>query len=1441
MAAYEDSSPEIIPEGEKINTIPDEYIPEEIQQEMAVPEQPQVNPLEQMGVDPAQVQGAIQNVQTGLPGAIENLQTNVGAYLRGRSVEEEAAWRQEQRDKMAEASAQFEEQTRGDPVRELIATGITGTMNAWDSGVQFGNLVGDTAKVGLNQVLGRPTDPSQNPFDVENYENDNNWLDIPEHWKPENHTGWGKFATGLVEFGLLVRWTGGAGNLAKGSKAGKAVQSLPALRSANTAIAGNKYLSFIDKGAKIFSEGAVAELISSSSEAGNIINLAEQYIPQYTPDVIKALAVRPEDNKWIARLKTVTAGGGMNHVGHVIGAFGKGLWRYIDDIRLGKSVEEATENANQAYQLDLFESIEADEKAIIELGVDDRLRGRGASNQDARDYFDSKHLDEDDYAALIDPNTSDADKLALRQLADKIGESKGDSFDNVTQRSLQQPTETPTPAVNPELFNPGERVTIKAGKNAGKQHVLESVIDLENGGTGRSYTPIASETSIRTVAAGNRSFEEFVREVLGDISESSFKEFDNRLNQEQINKLIMEEARPMIELIETFRKGKPEGEIASQFEKMLRKPDRYRVYAEGVIDGKPWKVKTISPTQKSANLLVLNALARTISDVSMGAVSVSDKLPIQRQGEMLIDAMKVLFKENKKMGMMWGLDGKAQQPGFILPKTVKELAEKRMRVGDIEADQYFTELHKLMKADRWEELRDLMELNLLSDGHVRTQVQIHEFLKAKLKGGRMDDVHIKGKLRQVIQGTFFNSILGAPRTIRKAVFGTNTLAMMRPIQALVGTRLPWVQLDEKQGAVAAAQIYSMGRAWGESWKMAKRNWDLGVARKNQDYTQKFEVEQDLKQWKALQPHYFKNPGTKMIAGKPVQTHLAAYEWEDSLVDFNMSPWTRYSQNAMGAGDAFARTVIGRQRMAMKAALDAIEKNPNIDVKKLKTIVADTEENFRKEIFDKNQDGEWIVKEKAASLAGDEAAMTRGLQENFEGFESISRIPGMKIFFPLVRPGFNFLDVVFQHTPAMTFRDKYYDLVKRPKVTGEPVSQRLLDKYGLTANEVAQEVALIEGRIATGTGVIFMGALAAASGRITGSMPHDKELRDLWKLNNIQPNSFVFGDLEKNPIYVPFIDNMLMPEVFAPLLTMTANAFAYQDVLGEKTTDETFEKLRWMSASMIVDQSMLAGAGDLAALMDPYTGGGSKVEYILSRQARAQFPHSALMGQLGNVIDSTQKEANTLWELIIKRDAIAKSFLKPKYDVISKDRSGKKLVYGPENPLFKIFNFGSPVAIVPVDGDPIRLLLKEIRFNMPEAMSNIEGVDLNSNEMSELQRILATTGPNGEDLRKDLEYVMTGGGSKYFKESLQQYKDSGRKITDGYNLKDAHFYTTVKDVFTKHKRRAKNEMIMKPEYSDLARRLRIAIEKKEALKTNQVTPETIERIENMEKLRTYGTN
>ena len=112
------------------------------------------------------------------------------------------------------------------------------------------------------------------------------------------------------------------------------------------------------------------------------------------------------------------------------------------------------------------------------------------------------------------------------------------------------------------------------------------------------------------------------------------------------------------------------------------------------------------------------------------------------------------------------------------------------------------------------------------------------------------------------------------------------------------------------------------------------------------------------------------------------------------------------------------------------------------------------------------------------MAGDEAAMTRGLQENFKGFELISNIPGMKAFFPFVRTGFNYLDVTFQHTPLQIFRDKYYD-IKQLADSPNP-SQQLLNKYGIRAQDAQYELALMEGRMAMGTSIIGLASLAADS-------------------------------------------------------------------------------------------------------------------------------------------------------------------------------------------------------------------------------------------------------------------------------------------------------------------------------------------------------------------------
>ena len=166
------------------------------------------------------VNQTVNNLQQ--PGGVEHLQTQVGSFLKGRTYEQEAQWRQQQ-----QAEWQQKIQTAEDSIdsatdiptvalREGTRAVLGGGQDAVRSLGEFADLSGDTLKHGFNKLLGNPTQDEENPWSTD-YEK-GNWIDIPYAVK-ENKTGWGKLARGLVEFGLLTRLTG-AGSSAIGSATG---------------------------------------------------------------------------------------------------------------------------------------------------------------------------------------------------------------------------------------------------------------------------------------------------------------------------------------------------------------------------------------------------------------------------------------------------------------------------------------------------------------------------------------------------------------------------------------------------------------------------------------------------------------------------------------------------------------------------------------------------------------------------------------------------------------------------------------------------------------------------------------------------------------------------------------------------------------------------------------------------------------------------------------------------------------------------------------------------------------------------------------------------------------------------------------------------------------------------------------------------------------------
>ena len=146
---------------------------------------------------------------------------------------------------------------------------------------------------------------------------------------------------------------------------------------------------------------------------------------------------------------------------------------------------------------------------------------------------------------------------------------------------------------------------------------------------------------------------------------------------------------------------------------------------------------------------------------------------------------------------------------------------------------------------------------------------------------------------------------------------------------------------------------------------------------------------------------------------------------------------------------------------------------------------------------------------------------------------------------------------------------------------------------------------------------------------------------------------------------------------------------------------------------------------------------------------------------------------------------------------------------PLNPLLRIFNRLSPIAVVPIDDDPVRQALIDIRFDLPQTMSQLNGVKLNNRERSQLQKYLA----EGR-VRERLARLVA---SPKFKGTLKQYKIDGLKDSDGWEHKDAWFYEEVRRIFREEKEIARIKMRRDPMNRPLMLKIEAARLQKSTLK------------------------
>ena len=1449
------------------------------EEELALPDMTDLGGAQLEAVKQANEQSSgILGIANQVSGAIEDAAVNVRDFVdntfqgdqrsKDQIREDRATIREESKRRNEENIEQLREDM---PVATEVSKAlIGGKIDAVESVGSFAKLSVDSMNTGLQKVMGKAVDPTNNPFS-DQYQS-GSYFEIPDIYEPQNTTALGKLGRGLVEFGTLTQWTGGGLSLV-----GKGLTKVPQIKAAGAFVATNRPMQFLTTGMKITAEGGLAELISESSEYANIANLAQEHTPWLLPGIMERLAVDEDDTAWEARLKTVTTGAGLNHIGYFFSALIRGGFKTArstarEALKNGKSLKEAVDIGNKegakAFRRAMLEEVINAERAAQKLSVVKLASGKGIDPMDPLEKYVRRHLSEEDlltYDNVIQETTSgnidtrvDA-KATIEELTQKAknqGASVGDNWNDKRYSSTSLDSENagrqPDPTVNPEQFDDFEKVSYakdvnaidNMADNAKKSEVVPTTLIDEADIFKEANTPVhnaeqVTKDMIERVSGGDQNLAKIFREVMDDFTKKVSKTYKSE-DYERLAKYAVDRAEPFLHKIADFTKGDVKS-ILNEYKKRitaLRKgkkgSDEYRTFSYGKDPetGQPRYLETIGPLEKDANMIILNSIAKTISDLSTGALEMSNGLTVYQNYDKLTDLMKEVFIKTKEYMYAWGTDGLMQQGNIKVLDTLQSGKRGSSFAEAVRDGEILKENMKALKKVARETgdetgIKDLMRIFAMTDGDVLSLDDIGTYLRSYLYGGNFLGYTgaagqrykaMPSKVMQEIMGVSFNALLGRVRTPVKAIVNTGFLAYYKGIMKALGFLNPLSisrsQIDagflnskgykalypdfkdaeflQRETLSALFELDNATKSMGDTLKIFLRNYKLGFKKKDMDYVGKYAIERRTEQFKDLQ--YFKN---KYTDDKLTDMGYAGARF---LENFNTNPYIRHSTLAMGAGDAAARYNIGMQRLASEAFHEAMESGASVeDFVKFRDKY---EELFESKIFRYKEETlengtkikHKIVSDKLARLGGDEATLTK----NLEGIEKaytklLGQIPGSSIFFKFLTPAINGLKLGFDHSPAAAIFNKKYHAMLR----GDMVE---LQKYGITARTLPGEIAEMEGKMAFGTGIIAYMARLAATGRIVGDYPRDPGDREMWQQAGIKPLSFRFKvPLTDQDLYVGFSG----AEIWTTFARVVANLIHEGDILGESEVSYALSKLSFIAGTLLVDNGPLQGLTDFANIFqaekpnDMITSSGANVLGSFA-------PFTGQFADITDLVDGSMKELESLNEKLMYRTSVLRPALPQRYDVFNEKREAKKLRRLPDNFFLRAFSTISPIGIDFEKQDPITDALLEIRYDLNANMTSYKGEELTGPEQSEFQRQLAMD----PHLRKELLNVIE---SKPFKESLAQYKADNRKVdkglfsksgrfgisgdeVGGYDYKNAIFYQMVDNVMMDAKQRAMDMML-----------------------------------------------
>ena len=856
-------------------------------------------------------------------------------------------------------------------------------------------------------------------------------------------------------------------------------------------------------------------------------------------------------------------------------------------------------------------------------------------------------------------NVLDTDIDSLRSDFAEYTQTRRNSVEAQTRESVKEQLKEPgvrfpknEPIGSRELGNSTSNHTAKDVDKAIKQKKTEW--GNEDGHVGS----MVSNQQIEDVAKGKKKPSDLVKAILGDFKgEKYMDEFaeEARKTGRSINEVVAENMAIAKEIYE----GRNTSNITSKefYERITRDktdinaafkdPKTGKITKETIISYvKPEYIKALDMVNISLfnDIQAQSLVGRELADIT----DIKDiDGPVHHLVDKLIAGLRLRKESSSLVSEQLSDFGLSRVKGIKRGKQVsgdfKTLKQFKKAVAD--AKKAAREANEKQVQESIDAFRMAMELTpenggddlfkiifegiSMADG-VHTLDDLDVFMRKKMRGGYFGDVKKTGALLREIGTMFTHSVLSGPKTSVRATLGTGTATFTRPMAMTIGAAMKGDMVTARAGL---ASLNAMREAVPEAFTLFKKRlngyWSGELSTLKTRYVERNKLED---QWK-LYGTWAEQRGNKK--------DKALFRMANMIRGMNDSSLLTYSTKIMASTDDAFNLIIGRAKARQDAFLEAAAKLPDGNFQNFDAqFFRDQEDIFNSKIFD----SEGNLTNKAAEYARQEATLTaplKGFGKNLA--TAFDNAPWARPFFLFARTGINGLQLTAKHTPGFNFLVDEFNQIAR---TQPGMDLGHLKEYGIeTTQDLINAKAVQNGRLAIGSGALFMASMAYLNGNLHGNGPTDRKQRQAWMDMGWKPRTIKIGDVWVN--YDAF-------EPYNQILALVGDIGDHQELMGEEWAEDRLAKLAMALAGTATSKSYLAG---MQSFVDLFSGAPGQQSRIIASLINNTVPLSGLRNEIGKVLTPYTRELGSDIQSSIRNrnlitENIAGEQLPIKYDILT---------------------------------------------------------------------------------------------------------------------------------------------------------------------------------------------